>query len=112
MTKRKLPPALVKRYSDCVTLENEDLGLVIVPSIALRSIHQISYKETLRSIFDANKEIDSLHVYARQLWVAIISIVYHFEDAALRESKLKEVRSSRPATLSLYDWLTTCEFCR
>ena len=92
---------LVERYPNCVTLENEDLGLVIVPRIALRSINQISYKETLRSIFDANAEIDSLHVYARQLWVAIISIVYHFEDAALRDSKLKEVRSSYHTNLCL-----------
>ena len=102
MTKRKIPPALVVQYPDCITLENEDLGLVIVPGIALRSINQISYKETLISIFDANTEIDSLHVYARQLWVAIISIVYHFEDAAKRDSKLKEVSSNRHTALSLF----------
>ena len=82
-------------------MENEDLGLVIVPGIALRSINQISYKDTLRSIFDANTEIDCLHVYPRQLWVAIISLVYHFEDAAVRDSKLKEVRSSHHTVLSL-----------
>ena len=83
-------------------MENEELGLVIVPGIALRSINQISYKETLKSIFNANTEIDSLHLYPRQLWVAIISKVYHFEDAAVRDSKLKEVRSSYHTVLSLY----------
>ena len=83
-------------------LENEDLGLVIVPGIALRSIHQISYKETLRSIFDANTRLDSLDVYAHQLWVAIVSIVYYFENAANRDSKLKEVRSTLHTVLSLF----------
>ena len=101
-TDRTVRPALVERYPHCIILENDDLGLVIVPGISLRSLSRISYKETLKSIFDANAEIDSLHMYASQLWVAIVCEVYHFEDAALRESKLKEVRSSHYTVLSLY----------
>ena len=62
--------------------------------ISRRSMNRIFYKETLRSIFHANTEIESLEMYASQLWVAVVTIVYHFEDAAFRDSKLKEVRSS------------------
>lgn len=102
ITTRKLRPALIKQYPDCVTLENCDLGLVIVPRISLRALSQIYFKETIKSIFNTNSEIDSLYLYTRQLWTAVIRVVYHFEDAAHQISKLKEVRSAHHNIKSLY----------
>lgn len=102
ITTRKLRPALIKQYPDCVTLENCDLGLVIVPEISLRALSQIHFKETVESIFNANDEIDSLHLYVRQLWTAVVRVVYYFEDAAYQTSKLKEVRRVHHNIDSLY----------
>lgn len=93
ITKRKLRPALIRQYPDCVTLETWDLDLVIVPGISLRCLSQLYFKETIESILKANNEMDSLYLYIRQLWTAIIRVVYHFESTAHQDSKLKEVRS-------------------
>ena len=92
ITDRLLLPALVKRYPYCVTLEHKDLGLVVVPDIALRRIDQICFRKTIESILEANTEIDSLHQYVREIWTSIIHVVYYFEDAAAQKSKLEEVR--------------------
>ena len=91
MSTRKLPPALIKQYPHRVVLESKTLGIVIVPDISLHGMHQISFKEIVSSVLKANMEIDSLHLYVRQLWVAIICKVYYFEDFANQERKLEEV---------------------
>lgn len=88
---RKLPLALIKRYPHCVALESKALGIVIVPDISLHGMHQISFKETASLVLKANMEIDSLHLYVRQLWIAIICKVYYFEDPANQQRKLEEV---------------------
>ena len=88
---RKLRPALKEQYPHRITLENSTLGLVIVPIIYLRSMHQISFKEIARLVLEANKEIDSLHLYVRQLWVAVVRRIYHFEDSTGQQGKLGEV---------------------
>lgn len=54
-------------------------------------MQSISFKEIIRLVLEANTEMDSLHLYMRELWVAIIRKVYYFVDAAEQDSKLEEV---------------------
>lgn len=91
LSTRKLPLALTQQYPHCVLLERKKLGLVIVPSISLRTVQNIHFKEIVTLVLDANTELDSLHLYMRELWVAIIRRVYHFVDAAEQKNKLEEV---------------------
>ena len=64
-----LPPMVLQSG---VTLENFELGLVIMSGFALRSMQQISFKEIVSLILRANNKIESLHLYVRQLWGASI----------------------------------------
>ena len=90
ISSRKPHPALVKKYPHHVILENKELGLVIVPDITLRSIDQISFKTTVQSIFHVNCEINSLYLHVREMWTAIVRLVYEFEDSASQDRKLQE----------------------
>ena len=42
-------------------------------------------------ILGENLEINALYLYTRQLWTAIIRVVYHFEDAAHQNRLLLKV---------------------
>ena len=77
---RKLSPADKQRYPHSVVMVHKDLGIVIVPGVTLRAMHQISFTSLMKLTPEADTEIRSLHLYMRQLCIAIIRNEYNFED--------------------------------
>ena len=108
---RKLFVANEQRYPQCIVMEQKDLGLIIVPGIALRAMHQLSFKKVVRSTLEANAEIPLLHLYMRPLCVAIIRRIYHFEDLANQNKKLEEVVLPHRESI-LGNQLTSDDLCR
>lgn len=97
---RELRPALTEQYLHSITLENRTLGLVIIPSISFRSIHQISFKEVLKLALDANVKISSLHLYVRQLWIAVVRNISRTSTVMISTPMSKLHRSMRTHTTS------------
>ena len=81
----------MQKYPHCIVMDHEALGVIIVPELSLRGMNQISIKEIVKAVLEANTDIQALHLYMRPLCEAIIRRVYHFEDATLQQSKLGEV---------------------
>ena len=61
-------------------MERDTIGVVIVADLALRAMHQLSFKDIVKATLEANMEIQALHLYMRHLCEAIIRRIYHFED--------------------------------
>ena len=76
-------------------MEHKDVGFVIVSGITLRAMHQISFTSLMKLTLEADTGIRSLHLYMRQLCIAIIRNLYNFEDPTDQDRKLKEVYSLR-----------------
>lgn len=81
----------MQRYPHCVVMEHDELGVIILPDLSLRPLSQVSIKEIVKAILDANTDIQGLHLHMRPLCEAIIRKVFHFEEASLQQSKLGEV---------------------
>ena len=89
-------PANMQRYPHCVVMEHDELGVIIVPDLGLRALSQISIKEIVKAILDADTDIQGLHLHMRPLCEAIIRRIYHFEDATSQQSKLGARELGRP----------------
>lgn len=112
-TSRTLSPASKQQYPHCIVMEHKDLGLVIVPDIALYAMQQISFWEAVRSALKMNTEIFSLHLYMRRLCTAIICSIFDLEDPASQKCELQEVCAFHLTvdTGQLADWMMFADGC-
>lgn len=86
-----LTPVNMQRYPNCVVMDHQALGVIIVPELGLRSLNRVTIKGIVQPILDANPHIPTLHRHMRALCEAIIRRVYRFEEANDQQSKLEEV---------------------
>ena len=46
-------------------MDHDALGVIIVPDLSLRAMNQISAKESVKPILEANTDMQALHLYMR-----------------------------------------------
>ena len=88
---RMLTPVIMQRYPNCVVMDHQTLGVIIVPDLSLRSLNRITVKGIVQPILDANMHLPTLFRHMRPLCEAIIRRVFRFEEADAQQRKLEEV---------------------
>lgn len=94
MIDRKFTEEERKEHKFAIIMTHAVHGDVIVPDIALYSLHRISYLDLVRKVLAANPTKDLDLFILKELWDAILSKVYDYEYD-WREDKKNEVSCQR-----------------
>ena len=72
-----------------------DYGLkqILVPRILLLALQQLNYLDFVKSILQANPLMIISRFTMEELWVAVVTKIYHFEDTLDKELKIGEVNT-------------------
>lgn len=92
-SRRSPTKAEKKQYPGCIRMKDDEVGELLVPEIYHRAMEQISFMGTVKAVLEANPHKRISWFSIQELWTAIISQVYHFEDGLDKEMKIGEVRS-------------------
>ena len=88
---RTLPGVFVMDTPSQLTSEASRHQEILVPVIGLRALKHVQYKTLVRSILEANRDMDITYTDMQLLWDAIVHKVYSFVHACEREAKAMEV---------------------
>ncbi|CAD6579093.1 MAG: hypothetical protein ASARMPRED_008953 [Alectoria sarmentosa] len=87
-----------RNWPGCVLLEDNGRKEILIPRIALLALQQINYMDFVKSVLQANPLKKISRFTMEELWVAVVTKIYHFEDALDKELKIGETNECTPAT--------------
>ena len=94
-TKSRWNPTLAQKrnWPGCVLLEDNGRREFLIPKIALLALQQVNYMDFVKRVLQANPLKKISRFTMEELWVAVVTKIYHFEDALDKELKIGEVKS-------------------
>lgn len=92
---RRNPTQAQKRnWPGCMLMEDSELNDFVVPRISLLALQQVDYVEFVKSVLQANPLKTMSRFTMQELWVGVVTGIYHFEDTVEKELKIGEVNSA------------------
>ena len=72
-------------------MEDEEGKGLLVPRISRLALQQVNYLDFVKSVLQANPLEKISRFTMQELWVAVVTKIYHFEDTLDKELKVGEV---------------------
>lgn len=93
---RQNPTRAQRRYwPGCILIEDNERNEYVIPRISLLALQQVNYMDFVKSVLQANPLKNISRFTMQELWVAVVTKVYHFEDTLDKELKIGEVNKSK-----------------
>ena len=84
-----------RNWPGCVLLEDNGRKEILIPRISLLALQQVNYMDFVKSVLQANPLKKISRFTMEELWVAVVTKIYHFEDGLDKELKIGEVKSPK-----------------
>lgn len=81
------------KWPGSIFIMDHGLKQILVPRIMLLALQQLNYLDFVKSVLQANPLIIISRFTMEELWVAVVTKIYHFEDALDKELKIGEVNA-------------------
>lgn len=82
-----------KKWPGCILMRYHEFSEVVVPKVSLLALQQLNYLDFVKSVLHANPLKNISQFTMEELWVAVVTKIYHFEDTLDKEVKIGEVSS-------------------
>ena len=79
-----------RNWPGCMLMRYHETKEVVVPKISLLALQQLNYLDFMKSVLHANPLKDFSKFMMEELWVAVVTKIYHFEDTLDKELKIGE----------------------
>ena len=84
-----------RNWPGCIIMSYHASKEVVVPKISLLALQQLNYLYFVKSVLHANPLKNLSQFAMEELWVAVVTKIYHFEDTLDKEVKIGEVSSQQ-----------------
>lgn len=85
-----------RNWPGCILMEDIERKEILVPRISLLALQQVNYLDFVKSILQANPSRIISRFTMEELWVAVVTKIFHFENALAKELKIGEVDQQKP----------------
>ena len=75
-------------------MEDNEKKEFLVPRISLLALEQLNFLDFAKSVLQANPRKTISRFTMQELWVTVVTKIYHFEDTLDKELKIGEVHFS------------------
>lgn len=79
------------KWPGSILILDHELRGILIPRVLLLALQQLNYLEFVKSVLHANPLRKISKFTMEELWVAVVTKIYHFEDTLDKELKIGEV---------------------
>ena len=82
-----------RKRPGCIRMRYHQSKEFVVPKISLLALQQLNYLDFVKSVLHANPSKQISKFTMEELWMAVVTKIYHFEDTLEIELKIGEVNT-------------------
>lgn len=96
-------PTVAQRHNwpGCIIMEDSEKNELVVPRISLLALQQLNYLDFVKSVLQANSLWIISPFTMEELWAAVVTKIYHFENTLEKELKIGEVQSAKALSINI-----------